>query len=157
MNDPAHRQLEAVLDREIGVARALAATLAAERIALTGTVPAEVVTKAAEKTALFASLEQLDLQRRKACDAAGISLPARTLGRTQTSSAVSASLADRWQALLELIAGCKIANDVNGYIIHARRGQLAQLFQVLRGGGPVLTYGRHGKNFSSSPRELARA
>jgi flagellar biosynthesis/type III secretory pathway chaperone len=153
MNDAAHGQLEAVLDRELEVARSLAATLDAERIALTGTSPAEVLAKAADKTALFARLEQLDLERRQVCDATGISLP---LGSRGPTAGIAGTLADRWQALLGLIAGCKAANEVNGYIIHARRGQLEQLFQVLRGSGPV-TYGRHGKNFLSSPRALARA
>jgi len=156
MNDAAHGQLEAVLDRELDVARSLAATLDAERIALTGTSPAEVLATAADKTALFARLEQLDLERRKVCDATGISLTLKSHGPTPVTAGVAGTLADRWQALLGLIAACKVANEVNGYIIHARRGQLEQLFQVLRGGGPV-TYGRHGKNFLSSPRALARA
>ena len=49
MEHDARRRLEDVLDREIDVARALAATLAAERAALTGDSPQAVEHAAAEK------------------------------------------------------------------------------------------------------------
>jgi flagellar biosynthesis/type III secretory pathway chaperone len=98
----------------------------------------------------------LEVQRRELCDAASISLPNIQRGRIPVISGVSDTVADRWRALLELIAGCRVANEVNGYIINARRGQMNQLFQVLRGGAPV-TYGPQGKTFGSSLRALARA
>jgi flagellar biosynthesis/type III secretory pathway chaperone len=156
MNNDTHRRLEAVLDHEIDAARSLAATLNAERVALTGNSPEAVVEKAARKTELFAMIEKLEVQRRELCDAASISLPNIQCGRTPVMSGVSDTVTDRWHALLELIAGCRVANEVNGYIINARRGQMNQLFQVLRGGAPV-TYGPQGKTFASSLRALARA
>jgi flagellar biosynthesis/type III secretory pathway chaperone len=156
MNSDTHLRLEAVLDREIEAARSLAATLDAERVALSGNSPEAVVERAAQKTELFGMIEQLEVRRRELCDAASISLPTIQQGRTPLTSGVSDTVADRWRALLELIAGCQIANEVNGYIINARRGQLNQLFQVLRGGAPV-TYGPQGKTFASSLRALARA
>jgi flagellar biosynthesis/type III secretory pathway chaperone len=156
MNSDTHRRLEAVLDHEIDAARSLAATLNAERVALTGNSPEAVVEKAARKTELFAMIEKLEVQRRELCDAASISLPNIQCGRTPVMSGVSDTVTDRWHALLELIAGCRVANEVNGYIINARRGQMNQLFQVLRGGAPV-TYGPQGKTFASSLRALARA
>jgi flagellar biosynthesis/type III secretory pathway chaperone len=156
MNSDTHRRLELVLDREIEAARSLAATLDAERAALTGNSPDAVVERAAQKTELFGMIEKLEAQRRELCDAASISLPNIQRGRTSVISGVSDTVADRWRALLELIAGCRVANEVNGYIINARRGQVNQLFQVLRGGAPV-TYGPQGKTFASSLRALARA
>ena len=156
MNSDTHRRLEVVLDREIEAARSLAAALDAERAALTGNSADAVVEKAAQKTELFGMIEKLEAQRRELCDAASICLPNSLRGRTPLISGVSDTVADRWRALLELIAGCRVANEVNGYIINARRGQVNQLFQILRGGAPV-TYGPQGKTFASSLRELARA
>jgi flagellar biosynthesis/type III secretory pathway chaperone len=156
MNSDTHRRLEVVLDREIEAARSLATTLAAERAALTGSSPDAVVQEAAHKTAIFGVITTLEAERRELCDANSISLPNMQRGRTPVMPGISESIADRWRALLELIAGCRVANEVNGYIINARRSQLNQLFQALRGGAPV-TYDPHGKLFNKSQRALARA
>ncbi len=83
-------------------------------------------------------------------------LPPLQRGSEMVAAGVSESVAGRWRALLELIAGCRMANEVNGYIINARRGQIGQLFQVLRGGAPV-TYSPQGKSLPRALRELARA
>jgi flagellar biosynthesis/type III secretory pathway chaperone len=66
------------------------------------------------------------------------------------------AIAQRWARLLEIIAGCRLANEVNGYIINARRGQIGQLLQIIRGGAPV-TYGPQGRQHGTSLRALARA
>jgi flagellar biosynthesis/type III secretory pathway chaperone len=44
---------------------------------------------------------------------------------------------------MELMAGCRTANEVNGYIIHLRQGQIKQLIDIVRGGSP-LTYTPQG-------------
>lgn len=156
MNGETHRRIASVLDREIEAARSLAATLTAERTALTGTSTEAVSAAAAQKVALFAALERLETQRRDLCSAADIALPSIRAGRIPAIAGVPEALADRWRALLELVAGCRIANEVNGYIINARRGQVNQLLQILRGGTPV-TYGPRGRTESQSLRALARA
>jgi flagellar biosynthesis/type III secretory pathway chaperone len=155
MNGDADRHLEGVLDREIAAALTLAATLDAERVALTGDSPQAVIDKAAEKTRLFGLLERLEAERRELCDAAHVTLPPLRRGQTPVIAGVSETVAGSWRALLDLIAGCRIANDVNGYIINARRGQISQLFQAIR--GAPMTYGPRGKPFGGSLRELARA
>ena len=157
MNSDANRSLEVVLDRQLEVARTLATTLDAERVALTGKSPEAVMEKAAEKIQLFGAIEALEAERNKLCAAAQISLPkAPRKGQPLAVSGVSDSVVDRWRTLLELIARCRKANDINGYIINARRGQLNQLFQVLRGGAPI-TYSPQGKTFAKSLRALAQA
>ena len=157
MNSDANRSLEVVLDRELEVARALATTLDAERVALTGKSPEAVMEKAAEKIQLFGAIEALEAERNKLCAAAQISLPkAPRKGQPLALSGVSDSVVDRWHTLLELIARCRKSNDINGYIINARRGQLNQLLQVLRGGAPI-TYSPQGKTFAKSLRALAQA
>ncbi len=157
MNSDAHRSLEVVLDRELEAARTLAATLDAERVALTGKSPEAVMQKAAEKIQLFGVIEALEAERSKLCAAAQISLPnAARKGQSFAVSGVSDAVADRWRTLLELIAGCRKSNDINGYIINARRGQLNQLLQILRGGTPI-TYSPQGKTFAKSLRTLAQA
>lgn len=150
------QSLEGVLDSEIDVARSLAATLDAERVALTGDSVAAVTATAAQKIELFVAIEKLEERRRALCDAASISLPNMRKGRTPVITGVSQTVAERWCALLELIAGCRIANEVNGYIINARRGQVGQLLQIIRGGAPV-TYGPQGKPEAKLLRALARA
>ena len=156
MNSDANRSLEVVLDRQLEVARTLATTLDAERVALTGKSPEAVMEKAAEKIQLFGAIEALEAERNKLCAAAQISLPkAPRKGQPLALSGVSDSVVDRWHTLLELIARCRKANDINGYIINARRGQLNQLFQVLRGGAPI-TYSPQGKTFAKSLRALAQ-
>jgi flagellar biosynthesis/type III secretory pathway chaperone len=131
------RRLEDLLDREIDAARLLASILAAERTALTGTSTEAVQTMAAEKVQLLRTIEALEDERRAQGATAGQALPA-------------------WRTLLELMTGCRAANEVNGYIINLRRGQIKQLLDVVRGGAAI-TYGPQGKTFAKALRALARA
>jgi len=157
----AHQRLEAVLDREIEVARQLAATLDAERGALTGPAAGTLAQHAVDKIAALKSLETLDGERQALCDAAAIRLPlparemraARSLPETGTSSQ---PLAGRWQSLMEIVAQCRKANDINGYIVNVRQGQVRQLIDIVRG-GDVGTYSPQGKTFARALRALARA
>jgi flagella synthesis protein FlgN len=144
MEPAARRRLEEVLDREIEVARSLAETLAAERNALTGDSPEAVERRAADKIRILQAIEELETERRKLCPSPG-------------ASGIAATVAERWRALMELMAGCRNANEVNGQIIHVRQYQIRQLIDIIRGGGPSLTYGPQGKTFAKALRALARA
>jgi len=108
MHQDARRRLEDVLDREIEAARQLAATLAAEQAALTGDSPQAVEQKAAEKLQLLNSIEKLEVERRELCP-------------TPNGPGLAAAVAERWRALMEVVAGCRTANEVNGHIIHVRQ------------------------------------
>ena len=143
MDQDARRRLEDLLDREIEVARSLAATLADERTALTGTAPKAVEEKAAEKIQILAAIEKLEAERLALCPA-------------PESAGLAATVAERWRALMELMAGCRTANEVNGQIIHVRMHQIHQLIDIVRG-GPSITYGPQGKTFAKALRALARA
>jgi flagellar biosynthesis/type III secretory pathway chaperone len=145
MNHDARHRLEDLLGREIAAAQSLAQTLAEERAALTGDSPEAVKEKAAEKIGLLGSIEELEGER-------------RTLWGTSGSdgAAFGHIVAERWRALMELMAGCRIANDVNGHIIHIRQNQIRQLFDIVRGGAPT-TYGPQGKTLTRTLRALARA
>ncbi len=145
MNHDARHRLEDLLGREIAAAQSLAQTLAAERAALTGDSPEAVKEKAAEKIGLLGSIEELEGER-------------RTLWGTSGSdgAAFGHIVAERWRALMEIMAGCRIANDVNGHIIHIRQNQIRQLFDIVRGGAPT-TYGPQGKTLTRTLRALARA
>jgi flagellar biosynthesis/type III secretory pathway chaperone len=57
---------------------------------------------------------------------------------------------------MELMAGCRTANEINGYIINLRQGQVSQLLGILRGATP-LTYSPQGKTFAKALRALAKA
>ena len=142
MDQDARRRLEDVLDREIEVARSLAATLAAERAALTGDSPQAVENAVVEKIRILGTIEQLEAER-------------RALWATP-SLGLAATIADRWRALLELMAGCRTANEINGHIIHVRQHQVGQLIDIVRG-GPAITYDPRGKTFAKALRALARA
>jgi flagellar biosynthesis/type III secretory pathway chaperone len=161
----AHQRLEAALDREIEVARHLAATLDAERVALTGPAADVLAQHAEDKIAALKSLETLDGERQTLCDAAAIRLPPparKTPAKTPAALALSESdalpqpLAARWQSLMEIVAQCRKANDVNGYIVNVRQRQVRQLIDIVRG-GDVGTYGPEGKTFARALRALARA
>lgn len=150
MNPPVHH-LEDLLDREIEAARKLSIALVAERAALVGDEPATVHEMAAEKVRLLAVIEALEVERRAlwsnpeapgAVDAAG--------------AGIAATLAERWRALMNVIAGCRTANEINGHIIHIRQNQIRQLIDIVRGGAPV-TYGPKGTPQSKALRALARA
>src|ERR1700723_2131518 len=143
MQQDARRRLEDVLDREIEAARQLAATLAAERAALTGPSPQAVEQKAAEKLQLLNSIEKLEVERRELCPTPG-------------GPGLAAAVAERWRALMELAAGCRTANEVNGHIIHVRQHQVRQLIDIVRG-GPAITYSPQGKTLAKALRALARA
>ena len=69
---------------------------------------------------------------------------------------IAATVAERWRTLMELMAGCRKANEVNGYIINLRQGQIQQLLGIVRGGAP-LTYTAQGKTFARALRALAKA
>jgi flagellar biosynthesis/type III secretory pathway chaperone len=142
MEHAARRRLEEVLDREIDAARCLAATLAAERTALTGDSPLAVEQKSAEKIQILETIEKLEAERRDLWATPGLGL--------------AATVAERWRALMELMAGCRTANDVNGHIIHVRQHQVQQLIDIVRG-GPAITYDPQGKTLAKALRALARA
>jgi flagellar biosynthesis/type III secretory pathway chaperone len=143
MNSEARCRLEALLDREIELARDLAATLAEEKTALTGDSPQAVEQKAAEKIRVLNTIEKLEQERRELC-------------AVPNSPGIAASVLERWRALMELMAGCRKANDINGHIIHVRQHQVRQLIDIVRG-GPSITYDPHGKTFAKALRALARA
>ena len=143
MDQDARRRLEDVLDREIDVARSLAATLAAERAALTGDSPQAVEQKAAEKIRILGTIEELEAER-------------RALWAAPNGLGLAATVAERWRVLMDLIAGCRSANEVNGHIVHVRQHQVGQLLDIVRG-GPAVTYGPQGKTFARALRALARA
>ena len=154
MNQDARRNLEDLLDREIEAARLLSTTLAAERGALTGTAPEAVQEKAAEKIQLLGMIERLERERQAVCAETGLDIS----GNAGDANAPSAGglVSERWRSLMELMAGCRTANEVNGYIIHVRQNQIRQLMDILRGATPV-TYGPQGKTFARALRALARA
>jgi len=145
MNHDARHRLEDLLDREITAAQSLAQTLAAERAALTGNSPEAVKEKAAEKVAVLNSIEELEGERRTLWGASGAD-----------GADFGHIVAERWRALMELMAGCRKANDVNGHIIHIRQNQIRQLFDIVRGGAPT-TYGPQGKTLTRTLRALAQA
>jgi len=143
MISDARRRLEDLLDREIELACVLEATLAAEKTALTGDSPAAVEANAAEKIRVLEAIEKLDQERRSLCE-------------SPTSPGIAATVVERWGRLMELMAGCRTANEVNGHIIHVRRHQVRQLIDIVRG-GPSITYDPQGKTFAKALRALARA
>jgi flagellar biosynthesis/type III secretory pathway chaperone len=143
MTQDERRRLEDLLDREIALAQSLAATLAAEQLALTGQSPAAVEQNAAEKIRVIESIEKLEEERRALC-------------ASPLSPGIAATVVERWRALMELMARCRTANDVNGHIIHVRRHQIRQLIDIVRG-GPSITYSPQGKTFAKALRGLARA
>jgi flagellar biosynthesis/type III secretory pathway chaperone len=148
MEKDARRRLEDVLDREIDVARSLATTLAAERTALTGDSPEAVEQKAAEKIRIFETIEKLEAERRE--------LWAAPNGPGLDGLGLAATVAERWRMLMELMAGCRSANEVNGHIVHVRQHQVQQLLDIVRG-GPAITYSPQGKTLAKALRALARA
>jgi flagellar biosynthesis protein FlgN len=154
MNQDARRNLEDLLDREIEAARLLSTTLAAERGALTGSSPEAVQQKSAEKIQLLEMIERLESERRAVCAETGLDVSGNA-GDANVSKA-GGMVSERWRALMELMAGCRTANEVNGYIIHVRQNQIRQLMDILRGTTPV-TYGPQGKTFARALRALARA
>lgn len=143
MNEAARHRLEDLLDREIAAARLLSSTLAAERSALTGDAPDAVLQQAAEKVQLLGTIERLESERRE-------------LATADMPGGMAAGLGERWHALLELMAGCRSANEVNGYIIRVRQNQVRQLMDIVRGTAPIV-YGPQGKTFANALRALARA
>ena len=143
MQQDARYRLEDLLDREIELARSLAATLAAERTSLTGDSPQAVEQNAADKIRVLQSIEKLEEER-------------LALYAGPVNSGLGATVVERWRALMALMAGCRTANDVNGYIIHVRQHQIRQLIEIVRG-APAITYDSHGKTFAKALRALARA
>ena len=144
MNMDARLRLEELLDREIELARSLAVTLDEEKTALTGTEPQLVEDKAAEKLRLFRGIEQLESERRALCD-------------NPVAPGIATTVVARWRSLMQLLAGCRSANELNGHIIRVRQHQIRQLIDIVRGQQAPLTYDPQGKSFAKALRALARA
>ena len=142
MNTDARQRLETLLDREIQLAEELAATLVGERAALTGSEASEVAVQAEKKVRLLADFASLENER--------LRLWEPPVGE------FAQSVAARWRSLMQIMARCRTANDINGYMINVRRHQVGQLINILRGGSAV-TYGPEGKTFVKALRALARA
>ena len=153
MNDDARRRLEDLLDREIEIARMLAANLDAERAALTGASPEAVEHLTAEKIQLLGNIEKLEDERRALAAVADQGLPGTSVAR---GTRIAATVAGRWHTLMELMSSCRMANEINGHIINLRRGQIQQLMGIVRGGSPV-TYTSQGKTLAKALRALAKA
>lgn len=148
MNTLTQRRLEELLDREIDAARRLSSALVAERAALTGDTAETVHELAAQKIRLLEDIEVLEAERRSLWAPPGDADPG--------NAGLVATVAERWRALMALMAGCRTANEVNGHIIHIRQNQIRQLIDIVRGGAPV-TYGPQGRTFARALRALARA
>lgn len=151
MTHASRHSLEDLLGREITAAQGLVEVLAAERTALTGDSPDAVMQKAAEKLQLLNSIEEMEGERRSLWGT-----PDEPTAPNGDSARLGGLVADRWHALMALIASCRAANEVNGHIIHIRQNQTRQLFDIVRGSAPV-TYGPQGKTFTRTLRALARA
>ena len=151
MRDEARHRLESLLDSELDVARQLTETLDAERAALTGDSPEAVHTLAAHKVALLGRLEELESARRESCREAAVELPPRAAG-----AGFADGVTARWNSIMDLMARCRSANEVNGYIINVRRNQVRELIEIVRGGRPAV-YGPQGKTSPKALRALARA
>jgi flagellar biosynthesis/type III secretory pathway chaperone len=153
MSEDARGRLEELLDREIAVARTLAATLDHEREALTGQTAEALKQQAADKMQLLAQLEKLEDERRALSRAASQALPGTRLA---APGLPAPGIAQRWNTLMEIVARCRSSNEVNGYIINTRRGQIQQLLGAVRG-VTLTTYTAQGKTFSHALRALAKA
>jgi flagellar biosynthesis/type III secretory pathway chaperone len=144
MNQDALHRLEDLLDREIEVAHSLAATLDAEKTALTGESAATVEQKASDKIRLFEVMEKLEQERRSLCENPG-------------ATGIASTVAQRWRSLLAVMARCRAANELNGHIIRVRQHQVRQLIDIVRGKPAASTYNPQGKTFAKALRALARA
>jgi flagellar biosynthesis protein FlgN len=153
MNDAT--RLEEILDRELDVARSLAATLESERKALVGAAAHAVTEIAARKAALLQELEKLETTRRSLCprESTGDGADGNTLSRSMIG--LGSAIGRRWQALMGLVAACRDANEANGLIVNLREGQVRKLLDIVR--GPAVTYGPQGKTFARAMRPIARA
>jgi flagellar biosynthesis/type III secretory pathway chaperone len=154
MSDDSRSRLEELLDHEIEAARALESALATERSALTGSSPAAVEDCAARKVELLGTIEKMEAERRSLAAAADQPLPGSGLPR---DGQVATSVAERWDLLMSLMKDCRSSNEINGYIINTRRGQIQKLLGVVRGAASPLTYNPQGKAFAKAQRALAKA
>jgi flagellar biosynthesis/type III secretory pathway chaperone len=144
MNQDPQRRLEDLLDREIEIAHSLAATLAAEKTALTGESATTVEQQASEKIRLFDDMEKLEQERRSLCENPG-------------AAGIASTVAARWRSLIALVVRCRAANELNGHIIRVRQHQVRQLIDIVRGKPAAMTYNPQGKTFAKALRALARA
>jgi flagellar biosynthesis protein FlgN len=149
------RQLEELLDRELGVAQTLAGILEQERAALVGEASHAVATLASKKAALLEQLEKLESERKSLGAAAGAAQE-RDATSTGRLPSLSAAAGRRWQSLMGLVATCRDANEANGLIVNLRQGQVRALLDIVRS-SPAVTYGPQGRTFAKAVRPLARA
>jgi flagellar biosynthesis/type III secretory pathway chaperone len=98
-------------------------------------------------------MEKLEDERRALAAAAAQALPG---ARVPRGTGIAATVAERWRTLMDVIARCRMSNEVNGYIINTRQGQIRQLLNIVRGGSS-LTYSPQGKTFARAQRALAKA
>jgi len=152
-------RLHLFVDEYAVSAQKLEALLSAEFEALGAQDVTALQRLAGEKLKCVETMDRLEQERRSIATSAGFDIESATMPALIDWCDEDASLARRWESLLQVAARCEQQNRCNGAISRVRQEQVRGALAIL-GGAPdaAQVYGPAGKESGGpSRRELAQA
>jgi len=143
---------------DLAPAQQLLELLRAESIALHGRDMPLLEEILAQKQALIVLLEQHGRTRTQLLDSLG--LPANREGLVQLAShsSLGAQLLEQGDLLVQLLAECQAANELNGRSIQIQQATTANQLKILNGGEPPALYDARGStSMLAKQRPLSQA
>ncbi len=151
--------VEQVIEFTAQCADAMLKCLLAEREHLLARNPDAIQETTRTKLALFDQLEKLETRRHQFLANAGYGTDNNGMVRLLKHMPNGARLGARWNKVLDDLARCREANQVNGGILELGRRQAEQALAILRGQvSQTRVYGAGGDtSLSLGHRELGKA
>ena len=142
--------LQAVLEDQLETSRALREILTMEQRAIADRDYDALNQCGEDKQTQLMRLESLEVERRQFFEAMNVDVK---------SDPEDAVLADLWHSVLDMLAGCQKANEVNGAMVRTQSTQIQRALDLLAGReGPNAVYEANGMaTTGSSPRTIAKA
>ncbi len=142
--------IQAVLEDQLATSRTLHEILGLEQRAIAERDYDAMHQCGEDKQTQLVRLESLEIERRQLFDAMGLD------DKTELEDPV---LTELWHNVLDMLATCQKANEVNGAIVRTQRAQIQRALDLLAGSeGPNAVYAANGMAARrSQPRTIAKA
>ncbi|AZC20067.1 MULTISPECIES: flagella synthesis protein FlgN [Pseudomonas] len=143
---------------DLAPAQQLLELLRAESIALHGRDMPLLEEILAQKQALIVLLEQHGRTRTQLLDSLGLPANREGLAQLASHSSLGAQLLEQGDLLVQLLAECQAANELNGRSIQIQQATTANQLKILNGGEPPALYDARGStSMLAKQRPLSQA
>ncbi|MFK3794366.1 flagella synthesis protein FlgN [Pseudomonas piscis] len=143
---------------DLAPAQQLLELLRAESIALHGRDMPLLEEILAQKQALIVLLEQHGRTRTQLLDSLGLPANREGLAQLASHSSLGAQLLEQGDLLVQFLAECQAANELNGRSIQIQQATTANQLKILNGGEPPALYDARGStSMLAKQRPLSQA